>query len=86
MAMLSSEPRQSAAACTAPLCCRAWLGFQGRHFIFLGINSQPFKNKKGHNAVHYLFIYWELFSSKLNPQITLRNERQGRGDSTTAGE
>lgn len=68
--------------CTPLLCCRAWPWFLQRHFIFLGFNSQSFKNKKGHNGTLYL----EIFSLKMNPQITLKNLRQGAGDSSTAGE
>lgn len=31
-------------------------------------------------------IFLEIFSLKMNPQVTLNNLRQGTGDSSTAGE
>lgn len=82
--MLSSQLglKVRKSVCTSLLRCRAWLWFQQRHFIFLGLNSQSFKKKKGHNAAHFL----EIFSLKMNPQVTLNNLRQGTGDSSTAGE
>jgi len=76
--MLSSQLglKVRKSVCTSLLRCRAWLWFQQRHFIFLGLNSQSFKNKKRAQCSTFFRNVFLENESTGNPQQSEAGNRE----------